>query len=251
VILRRNSALGIDMRRFHSTSIDLVNNRAELEESETRHLRDVLRIREGDTVLVFDGAGHEYSGMVLSIDKKSTAITIDREVVPAAPESHLDLTLAVAITKGEKFDLVVQKAIELGVNRIIPIVTARCDVKPSDGTRRPDRWRKIALEASKQSGRARLAQIEAMLEFSSLLKMETSGARILFSERDGVTFEEIQANKRMLAVIGPEGGWEEMELESATAAGFTLVTFGGRILRAETAAIAIAAVLQHRFGDFG
>jgi 16S rRNA (uracil1498-N3)-methyltransferase len=237
------------MRRFHSTSIDLVNNKAELEESETRHLRDVLRIREGDGVFVFDGSGHEYSGTVLSIEKKSTTITIDREVAPAAPESDLDLTLAVAMTKGEKFDLVVQKAIELGVNRIIPIVTARCDVRPSDGSRRQDRWRKIALEASKQSGRARLAQIEAIVEFSSLLKIETYGAKVLFSERAGETFEAIQANERMLAVIGPEGGWEDKELESARAAGFTLVTLGGRILRAETAAIVIAAVLQHRFGD--
>jgi 16S rRNA (uracil1498-N3)-methyltransferase len=239
------------MHRFHSTAIDRVTNTAELEESETRHLRDVLRIREGDSILVFDGSGLEYSGTVLLIEKKSTTITIDREIAPAAPESDLDLTLAVALTKGEKFDLVVQKAIELGLNRIIPIVTARCDVRPSDGSRRADRWRKIALEASKQSGRARLAEIAKIVEFPSLLKMETSGARILFSERAGVSFEAIQANKRMLAVIGPEGGWEDKELESATAARFTLVTLGGRILRAETAAIAIAAVLQHRFGDLG
>src|SRR6476660_3490215 len=110
------------MHRFHSTSIDPITNKAELDESETRHLRDVLRIREGDSVLVFDGSGLEYSGTVLLIEKKSTTITIDREIAPAAPESDLDLTLAVAMTKGEKFDLVVQKAIELGVNRIIPIV---------------------------------------------------------------------------------------------------------------------------------
>src|SRR3954471_19617121 len=109
------------MHRFFSTSIDSLN--VQLDESETRHLRDVLRIREGEPVKVFDGNGREFLATVSTISKRFATLKLDQETSAAAPESPLDLTLAIALTKGDKFELAIQKAVELGVNKIIPILT--------------------------------------------------------------------------------------------------------------------------------
>jgi 16S rRNA (uracil1498-N3)-methyltransferase len=137
-----------------------------LTREETRHLRDVLRLRNGDKIHVFDGAGHEFHCEVQKISRETTHARVISEVTPACPESLLDLTLAVALLKGEKFDLVVQKATELGVTRIIPAVTTRSDMKiraGGDAERKFSRWQRIALEATKQCGRARLIKIESPL----------------------------------------------------------------------------------------
>ncbi|HSK74737.1 MAG TPA: RsmE family RNA methyltransferase, partial [Pyrinomonadaceae bacterium] len=175
-------------------------------------------------------------------------------IQPSAPTSNLDLTLAVAFLKGEKFDLVVQKAVELGAKKLIPLDTKRADVKLKDAGKRLERWRKIVLEASKQSGRADLMQIENPINFENFLKISVSQRLsgenfILFAERGGESFSEIKSDKKITAVIGSEGGWEDSEIYSAKENGFQIITLGDRILRAETAAIAIAAILQHRFGD--
>jgi 16S rRNA (uracil1498-N3)-methyltransferase len=235
------------MHRFFSTTIDLKH--ATLDGPETRHLRDVLRIREGEAIKVFDGKGREFLAVVDSISKHSTSLVLQRETSPSAPESPLDLTLAVALTKGEKFELVIQKAVELGVNKIVPILTKRCDVKPSGNDKRSERWRRIALDASKQTGRARLMEISPTQNLDSLLSSTFPGTKLLFSERGGSALEGIAFNTCVQTIIGPEGGWEDEELDRARSARFDIVTLGGRILRAETAAIAIAAVLQNRFGD--
>src|SRR5947207_9357003 len=128
-----------------------------LSAEQTRHLRDVLRLKSGDEVYVFDGTGREVRGLVQNITRDSTEVSVGDEVEPARPESPLNLTLAVSLLKGEKFDLVVQKVTEMGVVRVIPIITARADVKirnDEDAERKLIRWRRIALEATTQCGRA-------------------------------------------------------------------------------------------------
>ena len=236
------------MRRFYTPKENFQSGKATLNLEETRHLRDVLRLREGAEIRVFDGEGREFSGAVEKISKSETLVEITREIEPAAHESSLDLTLAVALLKGEKFDLVVQKSVELGVTRIIPLNTKRADVKLKDSVIKLERWRKIALEAAKQSGRARLLQLGEPLDFDEFIaaRRETG---ILFAERGGAVFSSIRAAENMVAVIGAEGGWEDSEIENAREKGFQIITLGGRILRAETAAISTAAILQHRFGD--
>src|SRR6185369_11630796 len=144
------------MRRFYSPKENFSNGVAVLDLDETRHLRDVLRLHAGEEVRVFDGEASEYLCRIRSIEKKKTVLDVLKPITPEAPESPLDLTLAAAVTKGEKFDLVVQKAVELGVSRLVPMFTRRCDVNPGGSEKRLERWRKIALEACKQSGRAKL-----------------------------------------------------------------------------------------------
>jgi 16S rRNA (uracil1498-N3)-methyltransferase len=245
-------------RRFFAlpAAFDQAHQTVQLDQAETRHLRDVLRLRAGDEVFVFDGRGHEFRCLVTDASGKTGALTVAGPVAPARPESLLKLTLAVALLKGEKFDLVVQKATELGATRIVPVLTARSDVrvpKEAAGTRRVERWNRLAMEAAKQSGRAFVPECSEPVEFSAFVQANPDGAltRLMFTERDGSGFETVEppANNEVVALVGPEGGWADDELDHARANGWTLITLGGRILRAETAAITVTALLEHQFGD--
>jgi 16S rRNA (uracil1498-N3)-methyltransferase len=251
-------------RRFYAPPAAFNEGRVTLDADEARHLRDVLRLRAGDEAFVFDGEGREYMCVVTEPGRGKSAATLEvrAEAEPASPESALTLTLAVALLKGEKFDLVVQKATELGVSRIMPVATVRADVRlrdETDAARRVARWQRLALEACKQSGRARVPVVDEPVSFKALLENATQAsfeARLLFAEhssRVGHGLSESLPENRMpqsvCALVGPEGGWEEEELARALEAGWSIVTLGGRTLRAETAAIAITALLQHLCGD--
>ena len=228
---------------------------------ETRHLRDVLRLKRGEEVFVFDGEGREYACLIDHVGRDAATLHVSEEVAPARPESPLRLTLALALLKGEKFDLVVQKATELGVGRILPVLTKLSDVRPrgeQDAARRTTRLRRIALEASKQSGRARVPLIEAPVAFPSLIESastEVEEWRLMFAERGGRSLAETinqaarDKHEALTALVGSEGGWTDEEIAEARQAGWSIVTLGGRTLRAETAAITVAALLQHRMGD--
>lgn len=239
------------MRRFFAPISQFADGRVSLDEEETRHLRDVLRLKAGEEVLVFDGEGSEFLCRIGSIEKRRTELSLIAESAPASPESPLELTLAATLLKGDKIDLVVQKAVELGVDRFIPMTSVRCDVKATNASKRSDRWRRIAMEATKQCGRAKLMSIGELVDFRDLI-VETNDpalTRIHFSERDGERFESLKGADKILAFIGPEGGWDDDEITKAAAAAVVSITFGGRIMKADTAAISIASILQHRFGD--
>jgi len=229
-----------------------------LSAEESRHLRDVLRLRAGDEAFVFDGEGREFACAVTRAGGRGEGARLEvrREAAPPRPESPLDLTLAVGLLKGEKFDLVVQKATELGASRVVPVLTKRADVRlrdERDAASRVERWRRLALEAAKQSGRARLPAVETPAAFDAFVARAPRGGelRLLFAERDGRGLDEAapESAPAVSALVGPEGGWDDAELEEARRLGWRLVTLGGRTLRAETAAIAVATILQHRFGD--
>ena len=235
-------------RRFYAppSAFNLTKRIVTLTADEARHLREVLRLKPGDEVSVFDGAGKEFRARVDQARREFAELDLDEEIEPARPESPLQITLAMALLKGEKFDLVVQKATELGVTKIVPLITRYADIKlrdESDASKRVARWQRIALEAAKQSGRALVPEVSLPVAVSSVF----SERCLLFSEKGGQGLKEIE--NPITAIIGSEGGWSDEELEQARAAGAQIVTLGGRILRAETAAIAAAALLQHRFGD--
>jgi 16S rRNA (uracil1498-N3)-methyltransferase len=216
---------------------------------EARHLREVLRLKPGAEVSVFDGAGKEFRARVAQARREFAELELIDEIEAARPESPLRLTLAVALLKGEKFDLVVQKATELGVLRFVPLITRYADIKlrdESDTSKRVARWQRIALEAAKQSGRALVPEVTRPEEFKSVLC--SSNPCLLFSEKEGHGLPRTERDE-IIAIVGSEGGWSDEEIEQARAAGAQIVTLGGRILRAETAAITAAALLQHRFGD--
>ena len=243
------------MRRFYSPRAKFSEVSVTLDESETRHLRDVLRLKVDETVSVFDGDGREFECRIDAIQKRSAALSILKEVPPMAPESDLDLSICAAILKSDKTDFAVQKLVELGVNSFTPMITSRCDVKPKVASKRVERWRKIAFEAAKQCGRARLMAIDEVVGFEEIMqkparsKGETEPQLVLFSERDGVTFKIESTPTALTAFLGPEGGWADAELALAKELKIPIFTLKGRIMKANTAAIAISAILQHRFGD--
>ncbi len=238
------------MSRFFALPESFDASTIRLDEGETRHLRDVLRFREGDEIRVFDGEGNEVEALIEKIAKHETFLSIVRVVSPSAAESPLDLTVCAAILKGEKTDFAIQKAVELGINRFVPMITARCDVKPKDAEKRVARWRKIVLEASKQCGRAKLMAVDEIATFqSSISDGDKCLSKIMFSERDGGKFQASKKVSSLIAFVGPEGGWDDAELELARESGAELVTLNGRIMKADTAVIAISAILQHHFGD--
>jgi 16S rRNA (uracil1498-N3)-methyltransferase len=230
-----------------------------LSADEARHARNVLRLQPGDEVYVFDGAGKEFRCTVREFVRDGAVLDVLEGVEPGRPESPLDLTLAIALLKGEKFDLVVQKAAELGAARLVPIITARADVRirtDADAKRKVARWQRIALEAAKQCGRARLMGIAEPVEFKAVIDCTAhpKDLRMMFAERNGKTLADAthdaqSGSQKVFSLIGPEGGWTDEEIELARECGWQIVTLGGRTLRAETAAIAIVALLQHRFGD--
>lgn len=262
----------MSVKRFYAlpAAFDAAGGRVTLEADEAHHLIDVLRLGVGERVAVFDGAGGEFACRVIEVSKLKREWRVTLEVLEqiAAPhaESPLELTLGVALLKSEKFDFVVQKATELGVKKILPIATSRADVKLNERGEagvRVERWRRIALEAAKQAGRAVVPQVQQILTFSKMVEATTSNndesGRLLFSERGGVglyqALEKIEARtsfaarSRIIAVTGAEGGWTDAELSLAKSHGWEIVTLGGRVVRAETAAIAVCVLLQHLKGD--
>ncbi len=237
------------MRRFFAPSEMIANGLVQIDAAETRHLRDVLRLRIGDEVSVFDGRGNEFLCRVRAIDKNRSDLEILERSIPAAPESPLKITLASTVLNGEKFDLIVQKAVELGVHCLIPMQTMRCEVKLRDAQKRVERWRRIAMEATKQSGRAAIMKVAEPRSFEDVLASADQASAVLFSEREGKDMGGLRPSDEITAFIGPKGGWDDAELEAARSKRLPIVTLGGRILRAETAAISLCAILQHRFGD--
>ena len=237
-------------RRFHAPPTAFTHQTVTLTTDEARHLRDVLRLKPGDEVYVFNGVGHEFRCTVSSTKRDSAELHIEAEVEPAKPESQLQLNLCVALLKGDKFDLVVQKATELGVTKLMPLITRYADIHlrdQSDATKRVARWQRIALEAAKQSGRAFVPVISLPVTFETALEIEGTG--VMFSERGGEDFDSLIGSSSITTLVGSEGGWSDEEIEAARARKFHIVTLGGRILRAETAAIAVTVLIQHRFGD--
>lgn len=251
-------------RRFYAPPIAFSHDgqSATLSADETRHLREVLRLRVGDEAYVFDGEGREFRGSVSDTDRNSSVVRIIEEAQPLSPESPLNLTLAVALLKGEKFDVVVQKATELGASCLVPLITSRADVRihnPEDAQKKQARWQRIALEATKQCGRAKLMKIDASVSFAEFVARPPVNLAVndelclMFSERNGNSLADAVASfeqpSSVKAIVGSEGGWTDEEIHQASTAQWKIVTLGGRTLRAETAAIAVAALLQHQFGD--
>ncbi len=267
-ILRDVTLLNVtNRRRFFAAprQFDPDKTRVTLGREETHHLRKVLRLTTGDDVFVFDGEGEEFLCVVENDREAEATLAVRQSVPPAQAESPLDLTLAIALLKNEKLDWVVQKATELGVRRITPVMTKRADVRvreEGEATRRRIvRLERLALEAAKQSGRARVPAVDAPILFDDLLSTSFSASsaawrekRLMFAERGGRGLAEVfseltAAPSRVTALVGPEGGWEDAEIEAARERGWTVITLGGRTLRAETAALTVVALLQHLCGD--
>ena len=223
-----------------------------IEGDAANHVARVLRLRPGDPLTLFDGRGGDYAARVEEFRKGAVIVTVgDRSTVER--ESALPITLAQGVSRGERMDWVVQKATELGVARVIPVMTERSVVKldAKQGQRKRLHWRGIAIAACEQSGRDRVPAVDAPLTMAQLLGEADSGAsRVLLSPAGDLRVADLpRSGAGILVLIGPEGGLAEAEQRAALAAGFVAVRLGPRVLRTETAAVAALTLLQHQFGD--
>ncbi len=209
------------------------------------------RLRPGEPVVLFDGAGRSWLGVVDACTRRAVAVMVTERLPEGEGESALDLTLALAVLKADRIGWVVEKATELGVRCIRPFISQHSLARPSAA--RQARWRQIALSAAKQCGRTVVPRVESPVDWEALLA-EPSPCRLLFWEtREARPLHEIAAvlprPERLTVVIGPEGGFAATEIEAARRAGCDLIGLGPRILRAETAAVAAVALCQHLWGD--
>jgi 16S rRNA (uracil1498-N3)-methyltransferase len=225
--------------------------RVTLAGSAASHVTRVLRLRAGDALTLFNGRGDEYAGSIDATQTGSLTVAVgERRAVER--ESPLTLTLAQGVSRGDRMDLVVQKATELGVSCIAPLLTERSVVRldPQQAARKVAHWRGIAIAACEQSGRNRLPQVTTPLALPQFVSGANAGARLLLSPGAALRLDDIQSPVTAVTVlIGPEGGLSESEEQLARAAGFMPVRLGPRVLRTETAAIAALALLQRQFGD--
>lgn len=226
--------------------------RLALPDHAAHHAREVLRLRAGASVRVFDGEGAEFEASLDAVTRAGVHARLGG-AVPARPESPLRLVLALSPLKGDRMELVIQKATELGVTEIRPLVTARTDAaaRPALKGSRQERWDKVASGAAEQCGRAVVPPVLATTNLDSLLSAPFEGRRFLLLEGGGHPTLAALAPppSAALLLLGPAGGWEPAEVQRILAAGFEAVSLGPRVLRAETAAIAAVAIAQARWGD--
>lgn len=224
-------------------------------EHSAHHAREVLRLRSGADVRIFDGHGAEFAAVLGTVSRRVVDARLAGPVRPR-PESPLSLVLALSPLKGDRMELVIQKATELGVTAFRPVITARTDAaaRPALRGSRQERWDKVASGAAEQSNRAVVPHIAPTVPLAELLAVPFDGLKLLLLETEGVTplarTPAPPAGTGVLLLLGPAGGWESTEVERLSAAGFLPVGLGPRILRAETAAIAAVAVAQALWGDF-
>lgn len=233
-------------------AIDLPSGTARLPEDETRHLAQVLRLRAGDEVAVFDGAGHEYRARLEQIERGGASVRLIEEQ-PAAPEPFVRVTLAQAALKGDRMDEVVRDATMMGAAAIEPLVTEHTAAHLKAG-RAPERWRRIAVASAKQCRRAVVPRIGEGTTFADWLARDRSAVRVMLVEPsagvDGQPLTQFAERPESATIlIGPEGGWSAAEVGSAVAAGYVPITLGRRTLRADATPIVALGVLQYLWRD--
>ena len=216
-----------------------------------QHIGVVLRMLPGEKITIFCGDNREFQATITSVHKKKVTVIID-DIQVINRESQLDIHLAQAISKGDRMEWVIQKAVELGVKSITPLITARCVVRLDEERleKKQQQWTAIAISACEQSGRNQLPIIHKATSINTYLENCNAAIKFILHPSAPLTFRKIQWDTNSIALlIGPEGGLNQNEIINAEQHLFKAISLGPRILRTETAAIAALSVLQAMCGD--
>lgn len=216
------------------------------------HLMRVLRLQINDKLIVFNGEAGEFHATIIELTKSTVTVKLG-EFNAVNRESPLQITLAQAVLRSDKMDYMLQKAVELGVSRFIPLLTAHSTLMKLA----PERWRKrcvhwqgVMLAACEQSGRTRLPTLENPMTFDLATTAIKADQRIILQPGAQHAIDSLSSCQSVTILVGPEGGWSENELKYARAADYNLMQLGPRVLRAETAGLAAVSILQSLYGDF-
>jgi 16S rRNA (uracil1498-N3)-methyltransferase len=246
------------MRRFFIDEHAIRENNAVITGNLFCHMTRVLRLKIGTRVLLSDGIGRRHVGVIESIGKENLVIRLEESTLePERPRGPL-ITLYQGLPKGSKMEFILQKCTELGVDSLIPFVAGRsiAQIPQAREAERLNRWRRIVAEAARQSNRASIPELRPVLDFSKLLDSADQTVKLLLweeekSNRLKSVLGSLPLPETVAVMVGPEGGLSKDEVTAATKAGFIPVTLGSRILRTETAGMALLAVLQFFWGDMG
>lgn len=245
------------MRRFFIDEILKSQGLFAITGAEAKHIAKVLRMGPGERIVLLDRAGKRFQALIEKVDRRQVLVTLERPL-PAPACSPVHITLCQALLKSHAMDLVVEKTSELGVDRVLPYLAERTVVKvdPDKGHDKGRRWQEIAQSAAKQSDRPKPAEILSLCTFKQLLTLlrEEPVLKILLWEQEATrSLRDLLRSgspaSRVVAMVGPEGGFTGREVMEAREAGFVSVSMGGRILRAETASISLVTLLQYEWGD--
>ena len=235
--------------RFY-TPIELnENSSVDLPSEAAHHCAQVLRYRVGDQLVLFNGDGFDYLATVEQIEKKRCQVKLSNRIDPQN-ESPLNIHLFQGIARGDKMDLIIQKAVELGVREFTPLFTERCNVK-LDGKRldkKLQHWNKTIISACEQSGRAIIPKLHQPIPLNKL--KEIQNVSVYLEPAANKTFRDLHIQQSLQLMIGPEGGFSEKDINHLNAIQCEGVVVGPRILRTETAGLSAISILQSYFGDF-
>lgn len=214
------------------------------------HLIRVLRLQVGDEFIVFNGKAGEFRSIIIEQNKSVVKVKLG-EFNVVNRESFLQITLAQAVLRTDKMDYMLQKAVELGVTRFIPLLTAHSTLKlaPERWQKRSLHWQGVMLAACEQSGRTRLPKLENPMTFDVATTSIKADQRIILQPGSKQNINSLPRCQSVAVLVGPEGGWSENELKCARVADYSPMQVGPRVLRAETAGLAAVSILQNLYGD--
>lgn len=239
--------------RVFTTQPLSVGDTIQLEEGAARHLTSVLRMVQGQNIILFDGRGGEYNAELTDVKKGAARAKVDL-FIDADRESPLKIELAIGISRGERMDWIVQKATELGVTGITPLFTERCEVKLNAERlgKKTRHWQQVAVSACEQCQRNTLPVIQPAVSLEHYLSTAREGLKLVLHHRSSQRLDEMRnQNNYVTLLVGPEGGLSEREISLATSAGFSPLAIGPRVLRTETAPLATISIIQSLWGDMG
>lgn len=222
-----------------------------LGDSNTQHLARTLRMRPGDRVTLFNGDGHEYGATLVEVDKRRVLAHVDAVEAPGR-ESPLQVHVGQTLSRGERMDYAVQKATELGMARMTPLFSERCEVRlnAERQDKRQRHWQQVAISACEQSLRCSVPDIASPMPLLDWIGSVEAELKLVLHHHSARPLRELTPPSSVALLIGPEGGLTETEVDAAIAAGFQPVALGPRVLRTETAPIAAQAILQYLWGDW-